>query len=79
VQPDGSAAILTVDDWAQTVHDVYGALMNDEFFPVVPVTQVQKGRVRGLLTVSEIQVDSTYDVIRRRRVHTTKYRKTLPL
>jgi hypothetical protein len=43
------------------------------------VTQAQKADLRGLLTISEVQVDDVPDVIRRRRAHTTTYRKVLPL
>jgi hypothetical protein len=57
----------------------YGALMAAEFFPVVPVTQVDKLASRGLLTVQEIQVDNVPDVIRRRRIAATGYRKILPV
>lgn len=62
---------VDVDAWAAELRAVYQALQNAEFFPVVPVTQVDKQPTRGLLTVSEIQVDNVFDVIRRRRSHTT--------
>jgi hypothetical protein len=68
-----------VDAIAQAVHDCYAAWMAAEFFPVVPVTQVLGAPTRGLLTVTEVQVDDVYDVIRRRRAHTTTYRKSLPV
>ena len=75
----GGIATANVDALAQLVHDRYEDLMDAEFFPVVPITQVDKQPARGLLTVSEIQVDNVPDVIRRRRIAATGYRKVLPL
>jgi hypothetical protein len=75
----GRIITATCDSFAMALHDCYQALMAAEFFPVVPITQVQKLPTRGLLTVNEVQVDNIPDVIRRRRIHTTTYRKRLPL
>ena len=66
-----------VDGMATALHTFYDTLMGAEFFPVVPVTQMNKAPARALLTVSSIQVDSNMDVIRRRRAHVTRYRKNL--
>lgn len=57
----------TVNTWGAAVHDTYAQLMAAEFFPVVPVTQVDKTPTRGLLTVSAVQMDDIPDVVRRRR------------
>lgn len=57
--------------WTSTVANASAELYDDlagaEFFPVVPVTQVNKVLTGGLLGVSSIQVDDIPDVIRRRR------------
>lgn len=63
-----------VDAFAAAQASVYSNLMTAEFFPVVPVTQVDKVPTRGLLGVTQIQIDDVYDVIRRRRPHLTTYR-----
>jgi hypothetical protein len=75
----GQLSALAVDAYCQAVHDAYQTLSAAEFFPVVPVTQMQKAPFRGLLSVSEVQVDSVLDVVRRRRAHTAAYKKVLPL
>jgi hypothetical protein len=74
----GGISNTAVDALATAVQQQYAGLMAAEFFPVVPVTQVQKAAVRGLLTVSAIQVDNVPDVIRRRRIASVGYRKILP-
>lgn len=60
------------------VANAFAELMDDlggsEFFPVVPVTQVSKVLVPGLLGVTSVQVDDIPDVIRRRRARTTLVR-----
>lgn len=68
-----------VDGLADAVHVCYAALMADEFYPVVTVTQVDKAPVRGLLTVSSIQVDDLFDVIRRRRPKQASYKRVRSL
>jgi hypothetical protein len=69
----------TCDSWALAVHDTYAALMAKEFFPVVPVTQVQKVPTRGLLGVTAVQVDNLPDVMRSRRPKFTTYRALQPV
>jgi hypothetical protein len=68
---------VQVDGLANALHSAYDGLMALEFFPVVPITQVQKAPARALVTVNSIQVDSNVDVVRRRRAHKTRYRKAL--
>ena len=75
---DGYIATATVDSVAAATNTYYAALQAREFFPVVPVTQIEKNPARALLTVNELQVDNNWDVIRRRRKKTTTYRKILP-
>jgi len=73
----------SVDSLAQLVHDVYEDLMGAEFYPVVPITRYTSGDTvipaRGLLTISEVQVDNLFDVMRSRRPKKATYRKRLPL
>jgi len=72
--PDGYVNNVIVDAFGLSVHDAYQTLQNAEFFPVVPVTYVNKVITRGLLTVTQLQVDNVPDVIRRRRPkHATHY------
>lgn len=73
----GYIASASVDAIANMVHTAYATLMAAEFFPVVPVTQIDNARARGLLTVTSVQVDNLYDVIRRRRPEKATYRKVL--
>lgn len=75
----GGITTASVDALCTLVHQTYANFMADEFFPVVPVTQVQKQPVRGLLTMESIQVDNVPDVIRRRRLADVGYRKVLGL
>lgn len=56
----------------------YAALQAQEFFPVVPVVQIDKQPARALLQVNSLQVDNVPDVIRRRRPHQTTFRATAP-
>jgi hypothetical protein len=77
----GFASTAFVDAWATAVHDAYSALMAEEFYPVVPVTTYKQGDVsvptRGLLTVTQVQVDNLFDVIRSRRPKKSTYKKVL--
>jgi len=66
-----------VDGLANAMHTFYGAMQGSEFFPVVPITQMNKQPARALVTVNQVQVDSNVDVIRRRRARITRYRKVL--
>lgn len=77
VSSGGYISQANVDSWATAVQSCYQTLMASEYFPVVVVTQVDKVPTRGLLTVSEVQVDNVFDVVRRRRSHKTTYRKRL--
>jgi len=75
----GHFTTQAVDALCQQAHDAYAGMMGQEFFPVVPTTQVGKVPARGLLTVSGIQVDDVPDVIRRRRPRGPLHKKVLPL
>jgi len=70
-----------VDSWCTAVHAAYAALMAEEYYPVVPVTQFTQGGVvtpaRGLLTVTEVQMDNLFDVMRSRRPKKSTYKKVL--
>jgi hypothetical protein len=68
------------------VHDAFQNLMSEEFFPVVPITQIQTGGpssgsvpTRALLTMSGVQMDDVPDVQRRRRPENATHRMVLPL
>jgi len=63
---------------ANVVGTQYGLLQNAEFFPVVPVTQIERAPARALLTVNQVQVDDVPDVIRRRRPRQTTFRAVDP-
>jgi hypothetical protein len=67
----------TVDSVANAVGACYATLQTAEFFPVIPVTQVDKTPARGLLQVTDVQVDDVPDVVRRRRLSQTTYRKVV--
>lgn len=71
----GQLDAATTTALGTAVDSAYTTLQNQEFFPVVPVTQIDKAPARGLLTVDKIAVDDIPDVIRRRRpsVGITKY------
>jgi hypothetical protein len=77
----GFASTTFVDAWATAVHNAYAALMAEEFYPVVPVTRYTQGKVvvpaRGLLTLTEVQVDNLFDVMRSRRPKKATYKKIL--
>lgn len=78
----GTGAYFTqgaVDTWAAELQRVYDELMVAQFFPCVPTTQVQKQPSRQLLGVQAIQVDDVPDIVRRRRLRNTTYRKLLPV
>lgn len=75
----GTYSTAVVDAIANSAQLLYSNLMGAQFFPVVPTTQSAKIPVRTLQTVSAVQVDSTPDVVRRRRPAQTLYRKTVPV
>jgi hypothetical protein len=72
--PGGYITNLEVDALTTWVHQTYTNLQAQQFYPVVPVTQVDKVATRGLLTVTEVQVDNLADVIRRRRPRIATYK-----
>lgn len=74
VQADGHIDPALVDAFSSGLANEFAALQTAEFFPVVVVTQVNKSPVRGLLTIEDVQLDNVFDVIRRRRTHTTTHR-----
>lgn len=74
VDGPGYIATATVDSWGTSLVTRYAALQAAEFFPVVPVTQIQGAPARGLLQVTGIQVDNVFDIIRRRRASITTHR-----
>jgi len=76
---DGIAVPAHVDAFAAAVHDTYDALMQAQFFPVVPTTMALKVPSRNLLGIQKIQVDDIYDVVRRRRRRNAAYKTSLPL
>lgn len=78
---DTSGRIVTaqVSAIANAVQDLYEGLAASEFYPVVPVTQVDRQPVRALQVVSSVRVDDVIDVIRRRRHRTALTRVTLPV
>lgn len=78
IGPTGQFATITVDTFASALEAAYELLAASEFFPVVVVTQVQKAPVRGLLTTSQVQVDSLPDVVRRRRPRFAAHKLALP-
>jgi hypothetical protein len=58
---------------------LYNDLWDADYIPVVPVTQVNKQPVRGLLNVLAIRADSLVDIQRRRRPQNPTYTKTTAL
>jgi len=78
VASDGHYLPAFVDAWATGLEGLYANLSAQEFFPVVTVSQIDSVYARGLLTVTELQVDDVPDVVRRRRPRATTYRKQLP-
>jgi len=70
-----------VDSWITAVHTAYAALMAEEYYPVVPVTQFSQGATvvptRGLLTITQLQMDNLFDVMRSRRPKKSTYKKLL--
>lgn len=70
----GHFAASTIDTIGAAVQGAYLSLQQAEFFPVVPVTQIQGAPARALLVVNQVQVDDVPDVVRRRRPHSTTHR-----
>jgi hypothetical protein len=76
-----------VDAIATAASTLNSSLHSSDFQLVVPVTSLGVGRRgeagvgtpnRRLTSITRIQVDNVFDVIRRRRTHTTTYKKLLP-
>lgn len=78
VGPTGRPVSSCYNAAASASQTLYAGLGTAEFYPVVPVTQVNKQPNRGLLTVSSIQVDDTFDVIRSRRYRAPTVRVVKP-
>lgn len=74
----GVLLTANADSICTATQTLYAALATAEFPVVVPITQIDKSAARGLITVNQIQVDNTLDVIRRRRYAAPTYRKVLP-
>lgn len=75
----GQLGTVYLNALVTAVHDCYQFLYDAEFLPVVPVTQQQKVPFRGLLGVTKVQVDSVFDIQRRRRVRRAAEKVSLPL
>lgn len=75
---DGYIVSSLIDTFAAQLGSHMQTLQAAEFFPVVPVTQIQKAPARALLQVNSIQVDNVADVIRRRRPSVTTHRAFAP-
>lgn len=63
----GHLSSASVDAVGGGLHACYDALQAQEYYPVVPVTRIEKQPGRGLLTVTSVQMDNTPDIVRRRR------------
>lgn len=79
IDVNGRLQVANVDAIAQAAHDTYGALMNNQYFPVVCTTQSEKQPLRALQTVTGVRVDDVVDVHRSRRHKFAAHRKILPL
>lgn len=77
MQSNGQFSPALVDAVLAATHGMYAACAASELYPVVPITSVDKVPTRGLLGVTEVQVDSVPDVIRRRRPKTAAYKARL--
>lgn len=75
---DGRISSAVTNAVATAAGTLITALAAKEFYCVVPVGQVEKVPQRGLLTVSQIQVDNSFDVIRRRRFYSPTQRVLKP-
>jgi hypothetical protein len=71
----GSSGVNAVADAVKAGFD---ALATDELYPMVPVTQVDKQPFRGLLGITQLQVDNVPDIQRRRRASVTTQRVVRP-
>lgn len=74
----GRLATAQVDAIAAAANKMYGDLAANQFYPVVPVVQVDKQPVRALQGVTQVRVDDVGDVVRRRRYRSPNHTKTLP-
>jgi hypothetical protein len=79
-------ALDSVGRWTSTatsavatyVGNLYATLQAAGFYPVVPVTQVNKSPAHGLLSVNQLSVDDIPDVIRSRRAKMVNARAIWP-
>lgn len=78
IDSNGRIAAAAVSAMANAYSTLATSLQGNGFFPVVPITQIDKTPVRGLLTVSGAQVDDIPDVQRRRRASTPAIRTRVP-
>lgn len=69
----GHALASTVDLFSTAFQVLFNDLAND---PRITYPVVWSPKYRGALSVNELSVDDTFDVIRRRRAKTPTYRKT---
>lgn len=76
---NGRVSPTVVSALATLTETTYNGLMAAEYFPVVPVTQIDGVASRGLYTVSAIAVDDVLDVQRRRRYKNPLNRTILPI
>lgn len=74
VSPTGHWTAAMCDGFGSALAGRYATLMAAQIFPVTVVTQIQKAPARGLLTVTQLQMDDVPDVIRRRRPSQTTHR-----
>lgn len=72
---NGRLTTAYVDALANATAELYDDLYDFNLAPIVPVTQIDGSLCKVLLGVTSVQVDSTPDVIRRRRPKSTSYRK----
>lgn len=69
----------TIQTIADGIHSIYGGLAQQEFYPVIPITQSRKERVAALEQVTALRIDDVPDVIRRRRFKHPIAKVTVPL
>jgi hypothetical protein len=78
VAADGHITTAACNAIGTLVLDLYDAWQQLEFFPVVPVTQIDSVATRALLGVTDVKVDNVFDVQRRRRSKHKTFQYTTP-
>lgn len=68
-----------MNTWMNAANTLYNGLATAEFYPVNPVTQVNKQWYPALLTINTIAMDDVFDVVRRRRLRNVVTRVTKPV